>query len=56
MNYNPLGNAMLRFGVASNGALSRLQVAGVPVVLGSDYAPSMIATLFDMICAARRAT
>ena len=52
VNYNPLGNAMLGFGLASGNALARLQAAGVPIVLGSDYAPSMIATPFDMIHAA----
>ena len=52
VNYNPLGNAMLGFGVASGNALARLQAAGVPIVLGSDYAPSMIATPFDMLRAA----
>jgi cytosine/adenosine deaminase-related metal-dependent hydrolase len=49
VNANPLGNAMLGFGVARHRTIERLRTAGVPVVLGSDYAPSMIATPFDMI-------
>lgn len=49
VNHNPLGNAMLGFGVASNRSLPRLMAAGVPIVLGSDYAPAMIASPFDMI-------
>ena len=52
VNHNPLGNAMLGFGTASQGAVQRLLTAGVPLVLGSDYTPSMVATPFDMIRAA----
>lgn len=51
-NHNPLGNAMLGFGVASGRSAPRLLDACVPVVLGSDYGPSMIATPFDLIRAA----
>ena len=49
VNWNPLGNAMLGFGVAQLDAAARLGQAGVPIVLGSDYAPSMIASPFEMI-------
>jgi 5-methylthioadenosine/S-adenosylhomocysteine deaminase len=52
VNHNPLGNAMLGFGTAADGSLARLRAAGVPVVLGSDYTPSMIATPFDIMRAA----
>jgi 5-methylthioadenosine/S-adenosylhomocysteine deaminase len=48
-NHNPLGNAMLGFGTVAGRAIPRLIDAGVPVVLGSDYAPSMIASPFDLM-------
>lgn len=48
-NHNPLGNAMLGFGTAHARSLPRLLAASVPVLLGSDYAPSMMATPFDLI-------
>jgi 5-methylthioadenosine/S-adenosylhomocysteine deaminase len=49
VNWNPLGNAMLGFGVSRLNGLARLRDAGVPIVMGSDYAPSMIASPFEMI-------
>lgn len=52
VNHNPLGNAMLGFGSAPGRSLRRLLDAGVPVVMGSDYSPSMTATPFDMMHAA----
>lgn len=48
-NHNPLGNAMLGFGTAHARSLPRLLDASVPVLLGSDYAPSMVATPFDLL-------
>lgn len=51
-NHNPLGNAMLGFGVAAGKSAPRLLAAGVPVVLGSDYGPSMVASPFELIRAA----
>ncbi len=52
VNHNPTGNAMLGFGVAAGRAVPRLLAAGVPIVLGSDTAPSMIPTPFDLVRAA----
>lgn len=49
VNHNPLGNAMLGFGTARHQVLRRLLDAPIPVVMGSDYTPSMCATPFDMI-------
>lgn len=52
VNHNPVGNAMLGFGVTGGRSVPRLLEAGVPVVLGSDYAPSTVATPFELIRAA----
>jgi cytosine/adenosine deaminase-related metal-dependent hydrolase len=52
VNHNPLGNSMLGFGTASDRSIPALLAASVPIVLGSDCAPSMIATPFDMMRAA----
>lgn len=52
VNHNPLGNALLGFGVAHHQAIRRLTAADVPGVLGSDTAPSMLATPFELIRAA----
>lgn len=52
VNVNPLGNAMLGFGVADERAIARYLEAGVRLVLGSDFTPSMIATGFDLVRAA----
>ncbi len=52
VNWNPLGNALLGFGTSGLGAVDRLRAAGVPMVLGTDAAPSMVATPFDTIHAA----
>ncbi|HYN31939.1 MAG TPA: amidohydrolase family protein [Ilumatobacteraceae bacterium] len=52
VNHNPLGNAMLGFGTAHHRTLRSLLDAHIPVVMGSDYTPSMCATPFDMIRAA----
>lgn len=49
VNHNPLGNAMLGFGTARHQVLRRLLDSHIPVVMGSDYSPSMCATPFDMI-------
>ncbi len=49
VNHNPVGNAMLGFGITAGGSVPRLLAAGVPVALGSDYAPSAISTPFEMI-------
>lgn len=49
VNHNPVGNAMLGFGITAGGSVPRLLAAGVPVVLGSDYAPSAITTPFEVI-------
>lgn len=49
VNHNPLGNAMLGFHTTSTGAIPAMIEAGVPLVLGSDYAPSMIASPFEMM-------
>jgi 5-methylthioadenosine/S-adenosylhomocysteine deaminase len=48
-NHNPLGNALLGFGVAAGRAAPRLLAAGVPVVLGSDTAPEAIPAPFDLM-------
>lgn len=52
VNYNPTGNAMLGFGITPGRSVPRLLAAGVPIALGSDYAPSAVAAPFDMIRAA----
>ena len=43
-NHNPVGNAMLGFGTVRAGSVLRLLTAGVPIVLGSDFAPFNIST------------
>ena len=53
VNYNPGGNALCGFGITAGRSVPRLLDAGVPVVLGSDTAPSFaVSTPFDMIHAA----
>lgn len=53
VNHNPGGNALFGFGVAAGRSVPRLLEAGVPIVLGSDTAPSFaVSTPFDMIHAA----
>lgn len=53
VNYNPGGNALFGFGITAGRSVPRLLDAGVPVVLGSDTAPSFaVSTPFDMIRAA----
>ncbi len=52
VNHNPTGNAMLGFGITAGRSLPRLLAAGVPVVLGSDYAPSTVSTPFELMRAA----
>ena len=49
VNHNPIGNAMLGFGTSSQRAIPEMIDAGISIVVGSDYAPSMIATPFDSI-------
>lgn len=49
VNHNPVGNAMLGFGTVRAGSVPRLLAAGVPIVLGSDFAPSAISTPFETI-------
>ena len=49
VNHNPLGNAMLGFGTAADRSASRPLAAEIPLVLGSDYTPSMVATPFDLM-------
>lgn len=49
VNHNPVGNAMLGFGVTGGLSVPRLMAAGVPIVLGSDFSPSTVSTPFDMI-------
>ncbi len=50
VNYNPGGNALFGFGITAGRSVHRLLDAGVPVVLGSDTAPSFaVSTPFDMI-------
>lgn len=56
VNVNPLGNGMLGFGAASERALARYLDAGVRLVLGSDYTPSMVATGFELVRAALMVT
>jgi 5-methylthioadenosine/S-adenosylhomocysteine deaminase len=52
VNYNPSGNAMFGFGTTAGRSVPRLLAAGVPVVLGSDYAPPTVSTPFEMVRAA----
>ncbi len=53
VNHNPGGNALFGFGITAGRSVPRLLDAGVPVVLGSDTAPSFaVSTPFDMIHAA----
>lgn len=52
VNHNPTGNAMLGFGTTAGRSVPRLLAAGVPVVLGSDYAPSTVSTPFETLRAA----
>lgn len=52
VNHNPLGNMMLGWNTMRHRALPKLLTAGVPLVLGSDYSPSMIASPFDLMHAA----
>ena len=56
VNVNPLGNAMLGFGAAHERSIARCVDAGVRLVLGSDYTPSMVATGFDLVRAALMVT
>ena len=51
VNHNPVGNALHGFGVAYGRSVPRLLAAGVPVVLGSDYAPS-VTSPFEQVRAA----
>ncbi|MGI8429327.1 MAG: amidohydrolase family protein [Solirubrobacteraceae bacterium] len=43
---------MLGFGITAGGFVARLLAVGLPVVFGSDYAPSAVCTPFEMIRAA----
>lgn len=52
VNHNPLGNTMLGWNTMRHRALPKLLAAGVPIVLGSDYSPSMVPTPFDLVHAA----
>ncbi|MEM9490970.1 MAG: amidohydrolase family protein, partial [Myxococcota bacterium] len=52
VNHNPLGNAMLGFGVANQLAVPRMLAAGIPLVLGSDTAPNKLASPFESMIAA----
>lgn len=52
VNHNPVGNAMLGFGITAGRSVPRLLEGGVPVVLGSDYAPSAVANPFELMRAA----
>ena len=52
VNHNPLGNALLGFGTSPQRAIPDMLAAGIPISLGSDYAPSMIASPFDSMHAA----
>ncbi len=52
VNHNPIGNAMLGFGTTAGRSVPRLLAAGVPIVLGSDYAPDTVSTPFQTIRAA----
>lgn len=47
VNHNPVGNAMLGFGSIRARSVPRLLAAGVPIVLGSDFAPFNISTPFE---------
>lgn len=51
VNHNPTGNALHGFGITRGRSVPRLLDAGVPVVLGSDYAPS-VTNPFELIRAA----
>jgi cytosine/adenosine deaminase-related metal-dependent hydrolase len=51
VNHNPTGNALHGFGVAGGRSVPRLVAAEVPVVLGSDYAPT-VANPFELVRAA----
>jgi 5-methylthioadenosine/S-adenosylhomocysteine deaminase len=51
VNHNPVGNALHGFGVAQERSVPRLLAAGVPVVLGSDYAPA-VTSPFEQVRAA----
>jgi 5-methylthioadenosine/S-adenosylhomocysteine deaminase len=51
VNHNPTGNALNGFGVTAGRTVPRLLEAGVPVVLGSDFAPT-VADPFEMMRAA----
>lgn len=52
VNHNPVGNTMLGWNTMRRRAVPELLAAGVPLVLGSDYSPSMIASPFDLMHAA----
>lgn len=52
VNHNPVGNMMLGWNTMRYRAVPKLLSAGVPVVLGSDYSPSMIVSAFDSMHAA----
>ena len=47
VNHNPVGNAMLGFGTVRARSVPRLLAAGVPIALGSDFAPFSISTPFE---------
>ena len=47
VNHNPVGNAMLGFGTVRAGSVPWLLAAGVPIVIGSDFAPFTISTVFE---------
>lgn len=49
VNHNPLGNMMLGWNTMRHRAVPKLLAAGVPIVLGSDYSPSMVASPFDLM-------
>ena len=52
VNHNPLGNAMLGFGVANQLAPPRMLAAGIPMVLGSDTSPVKLTSPFESMIAA----
>ncbi len=52
VNHNALGNAMLGFATSQHQAIPAMIEAGIPIVLGSDFAPSMVATPFESMRAA----
>ena len=52
VNHNPIGNAMLGFGSTAGRSVPRLLAAGVPIVLGSDYAPEAVSAPFHTLRAA----